>query len=136
MYLISFVVGSYLIVRHLARIELWDSGFAILEGLHRPPGKTKAVLIYPVLDCFLLAVATATSVFLVQIQTNDVSWEEIKNVWFDSLPIHISIPFLCLAITKTYSRVWSRARDIGICHFGLNYSCWDLNGLRVLYFNK
>ena len=110
MYLIAFVVGSYLIVKHLARIELWDSGFAILEGLHRPPSTAKPVLIYPALDCFLLAVATATSIFLVHIQSDQFSWQTFKSIWFDSLPIHIGIPFLALAMTKTYSRVWSRAR--------------------------
>ena len=109
-YLIAFVVGSYLVVRHLARIELWDSGFAILEGLHRPSNKARAVLIYPVLDCFLLAIATAISITLIHIQSNPLNWSVLKTMWFDSLPIHIGIPFLALAMTKTYSRVWSRAR--------------------------
>ena len=109
-YLIAFVVGSYLTVKHLARIELWDSGYAILEGLHRPPSTAKPVLIYPVLDCFLFAIAAATSIFWIHIQSEQFSWQTFKKVWFDSLPIQIGIPFLALALSKTYSRVWSRAR--------------------------
>ena len=109
-YLVSFVIASYLIVRHLARIELWDSGYVILKGLHRPPGKAKAVMIYPILDCALLAFALAISIFLVHIQNNEFSWLAFKGIWFDSLPIQIGIPFIAIAIAKTYSRVWSRAR--------------------------
>ena len=109
-YLIAFVIGSFITVKHLARIELWDSGFAILRGLHKPLTKTKAFFVYPICDCVLLAGSSAISILLVYTHSNPMNWIEIKKIWFDSLPVQAGIPFIVLASAKIYNRVWSRAR--------------------------
>ncbi|MDA0989292.1 MAG: MraY family glycosyltransferase, partial [Verrucomicrobia bacterium] len=38
-YILAFVGGTYVTVRHLARVELWDSGKILARGVHRPPNR-------------------------------------------------------------------------------------------------
>ena len=105
-YLVAFVVATYVIVRHLAHVELWDSGMAVLQGLRRPPSKAVAVMGYPLLDLLILATTLWLSVYLTHPLTNHA----LRDLWFDHALMWLSAPFLCLAASGTYSRVWSRAR--------------------------
>jgi UDP-GlcNAc:undecaprenyl-phosphate/decaprenyl-phosphate GlcNAc-1-phosphate transferase len=106
-YLLAFVVGSYVVVRHLARVELWDSGMLIMRGLSRPPSKVLVGLLHPPLDFLALAAALGLAVFF---STPDLPAKQFKLFWFDQLLIWAGIPFLAMAVSGTYSRVWSRAR--------------------------
>lgn len=106
-YLVAFVAGIYVVVRHLARVELWDSGSALLYGLRRPPGKVAAVLLYPVLDAVMLAGCLAAALWL--------TWPEkaattFKYAWLHALPVWGGMSFIALCLVRTYQRVWSRAR--------------------------
>jgi UDP-N-acetylmuramyl pentapeptide phosphotransferase/UDP-N-acetylglucosamine-1-phosphate transferase len=105
-FLVGFVVAVYVIVRHLAHVELWDSGMAVLQGLRRPSSKAVAVMAYPVADIIVLAIALLASLYLTQPLTH----HSLRNLWFEYSFVWITPPFLCLAISGTYSRVWSRAR--------------------------
>jgi UDP-N-acetylmuramyl pentapeptide phosphotransferase/UDP-N-acetylglucosamine-1-phosphate transferase len=104
-YLVTFVVAAYVIVRHLAHVELWDSGMAVLQGLRRPPSKAVAVMIYPLVDLVLMGAALVPSLYLSLLQISD-----FKSVWLDHIIIWVAIPFIFLAASGTYVRVWSRAR--------------------------
>ena len=106
-YLVAFVVAVYIIVKHLARVELWDSGQAILHGLHQPAPRVIIVLCHPVLDILLLSTA-----FLVSLLLCGGGFEElsIKQEFVHRLPLWVAIPFITIASVRTYSRVWSRAR--------------------------
>lgn len=103
-YLIAFVAGSYVIVRHLARVELWESGAAMLYGLRRQPSKVIAVIVYPVLDVIILAGCLAIAMWLTGLRDN------FKYVWLQALPVWVGISFLALFAVRAYQRVWSRAR--------------------------
>ena len=100
------MVAAYVIFRHLARVELWDSGAAILQGLSRPPSRTLAVLLYPPLDMALLATALAVAVFLVF----PPAAQGFRRAWFDRIPLWVGVPFLTMSLGGVYRRVWSRAR--------------------------
>ena len=104
-YLVTFVVAAYVIVRHLAHVELWDSGMAVLQGLRRPPPKAVAVMIYPLVDLVVMGAALVPSLYLSLLQISD-----FKSVWLDHIIIWVAIPFIFLAASGTYVRVWSRAR--------------------------
>ncbi len=106
-YLIAFVAAVYVLVKHLARVELWDSGAAIIAGLRRPSSRTNAVIIYPLADCLLLALILG---FSIAVTHPMAEWPTIKTVWLHAAPVHIGIPFITLMLINTYGRVWSRAR--------------------------
>ncbi len=106
-YLAAFVAGAYVVVRHLARVELWDSGSALLYGLRRPPGKAAAVILYPVVDAVILACCLATALWL--------TWPALppntfKYAWLHAAPVWVGLSFIAMFLARTYQRVWSRAR--------------------------
>ncbi|MFH1477932.1 MAG: hypothetical protein ABIH24_10665 [Verrucomicrobiota bacterium] len=106
-FLLAFAAGAFVIVKHLARVELWDSGTAILHGLRRPTGKVMAVISYPVIDICILSGSLWISLWLV---SQDVGLITLKAEWLDNASLWIGVPFIALVIGQTYRRVWSRAR--------------------------
>lgn len=106
-YLLAFVAAVYIVVRHVARVELWDSGVAILSGKRRSRTKILAVLLYLPLDIILLSVALALTTFLLN---PSLSLSETRIAWAVSLPVWVGIPFLGICSSRSYIRVWSRGR--------------------------
>lgn len=106
-FLIAFLVGAYIIARHLARVELWDTGRVILAGLNRPSRVVVIFLLYPVWDLCCLAISLLLATWLFRpVVVPDLAW----NAWLTSLPLWISPVFLVLCAARTYNRVWSLAR--------------------------
>ncbi len=106
-FILSFVSGSYVFVRHLARVELWGSALAITQGLYHPPNRVIAALLYPVLDGLALSLSLGLACFL---SAPGHGFENLKLYWFDQLPLWVGLPFLTMIMGRTYTRVWSRAR--------------------------
>ncbi len=106
-YIIAFVAIAYVVVRHLARIELWTSGQFIIQGLHRPSWHLVGMIAYPAVDVCALGLALAIGTYFSGQFENLHGW---KNLWTDQIAVWVGIPFLCIFMARTYSRVWSRAR--------------------------
>ncbi|MFC1497551.1 hypothetical protein ACFLS1_03635 [Verrucomicrobiota bacterium] len=108
-YILAFITASYVIMRHLARFELWDSGAAILRGMNRPARRFVATLFYIPVDIIILCVG-----FIVAMAATggmiDNSIVQTIRACFDNVPVRIGIPFVFLCFGRTYSRVWSLAR--------------------------
>jgi UDP-GlcNAc:undecaprenyl-phosphate/decaprenyl-phosphate GlcNAc-1-phosphate transferase len=113
-YLLAFVAGSYVIVRHLARTELWESEAALARGLGRPTGRHLALILSPALDVLMLAGALALALFLT---APPAAVRPFKLVWFDSLPLWVGVPFLFICLGRVYSKILTRARILD--HFWL-----------------
>lgn len=105
--MLAFVIGVYVVVRHLAWIELWDSGSAILAGVRRGGPKSLAVVLYPVMDVTSMAIALAVALALA---TGGDSGKGLKHEWLRAAPWAIGLPFMLLVLSRSYSTVWSRAR--------------------------
>jgi UDP-GlcNAc:undecaprenyl-phosphate GlcNAc-1-phosphate transferase len=112
-YLLAFGAGTYLIVRYLARVELWASGIAAAQGLRTPPRRAVVWMLFPPVDVLLLSL----SLFLTQWLTRGSSLVETRGAWLHQAPYCIGSTFLLLVITRTYDRVWSRSRPTD--HFRL-----------------
>lgn len=106
-FLIAFTIGSYVVVRHLASIELWDSGSRILKGLDRPSSSVVIMLMSPIIDLALLAVALLVTLTL---SFNRPGLPELRSFWLGTIPIWTGMPFMALVFSASYSKVWSRAR--------------------------
>jgi UDP-GlcNAc:undecaprenyl-phosphate/decaprenyl-phosphate GlcNAc-1-phosphate transferase len=105
-YMMAFVAGIYVLVRHVAHVELWDTGQALLRGLKRPSRKVMVVLFYPMWDAACLCLGMAAVVMLAGAGEYPSRWE----AWIRQLPFWLGPTFILLCMVKTYSRVWSRAR--------------------------
>ncbi len=106
-FIMAFVVGSFVIVKHLARVELWDSGNAILQGIRKPSRSLLISASWPLFDAVFMALSLAIAVALCHPDPEALSF---KQEWFYSIPIWCGIPFICVFLSGSYSRVWSRAR--------------------------
>ncbi|MBN8549656.1 MAG: hypothetical protein J0M12_10105 [Deltaproteobacteria bacterium] len=109
-FVIAFVVGAYIIARHVAYVELWDSGVALIEGFRQPSNPVLAVLLYPVVDFVLLSGGFLFAAFVCLPPEETVSTYKFLANWFFAVPVVCGVPFIVLFLTQTYSRVWSRAR--------------------------
>lgn len=106
-FLICFVVGTYVIVGHVARIELWDSGKVIVRGIQMPSAKVFFRLAAPASDSVCLGLMLFFSLYLTM-PTKDISG--LKHVWRDWFPVLAGVPLSILALSGSYSIIWSRSR--------------------------
>jgi len=99
-FLLTFIIAVIVIVRHLVRIELWDTG-RLLSNQHVSIRKG---LITPLFVLFDLAALTGTSLL--------AYWTIYlvlpRDVVFTRLPVFVVSVFSMLVLSKTYRRVWSR----------------------------
>jgi UDP-GlcNAc:undecaprenyl-phosphate/decaprenyl-phosphate GlcNAc-1-phosphate transferase len=104
---LAILAGGYVVIGHLARVELWDSGQMILRGLRRPSRGLLAAATYPLFDGLILLVTTALAAFLAR---PHLSLTNYISFYRASLPIWGAAPFLAVFLGGVYSKVWSRAR--------------------------
>src|SRR5579884_763743 len=119
-FLLGLLALVYVLFRHLAVIELRDTGTVLLAGLRRPTYATARALGLPVWDMLCLAGAAALTMVLLE-------WPQphFWQAWFLDLPVWVTPTFSLLALSRLYLTVWTRAgtRDvlalIGILLIGL-----------------
>ncbi len=102
LFLIAFIVAIYVVVRHLGRVELWDTGrlftgerTAIRQGLLMPA--------YVVFDVLALCGVWMFSRWLEDMPLG-------RSAFLSNLPLFVVPVFIFLVISRTYWRVWSRAQ--------------------------
>lgn len=118
-FLIAFVVGTYVVIRHVAYVELWDSGAAIVQGVRSVSHPVLAVILYPIIDCILLGSALLISTIVCEITINPENLSNALYRWFYiGMPISCGISFIALFFSKTYSKVWSRSRPAEFVYLG------------------
>ena len=128
-FLIALLAGVYVLMRHLAVIELRETGRALLTGLRRPTHSALKALAYPVGDMLWLAGSLALIMWAVEHQRVDF-W----HTWFLDLPVWVTPTFSLLAISRTYVIYWprSRLRDVLGVVFWLQVGIFFSLGLALL----
>ncbi|MEI8242679.1 MAG: hypothetical protein WCI17_05380 [bacterium] len=101
-YLLAFVVAVIVIVRHLSRVELWDTGRIFLARSRQALSQRLVVPVYICLDILFLSLAWGVSRMLADLP---LTTQDLKV----SLPVSVAPVFVMLAIARVYVRVWSRA---------------------------
>jgi len=113
LFLIAFIVAIIVVVRHLERVELWDTG----RLLSRKRGTMRQGLLVPL---YILAdVMSLCGVWVFCRWTLDLPLT--RHAVLTYLPMSIVPVYVFMVLAKTYSRVWSRAqiRDFGMLMFAL-----------------
>lgn len=106
---LGFVITAYTVFRHLAWIELQDSGAVVLKGIRRPVRRNRTLIFYLVFDAVVLNLAWLGSVLLLDLQDGVLN-APAKAMWLKAVPIDVVIPFLMLILFRSYTRVWYLAR--------------------------
>ncbi|MDX9867308.1 MAG: hypothetical protein RBT78_05230 [Kiritimatiellia bacterium] len=102
LFLIAFVVAVYVVVRHLERVELWDTG-RLLSGKRAMMRQGLLVPLYIVWDVFALCGTWMMARWESGLPLN-------RAAVLSELPVFIVPVFVVLVAAKTYARVWGRAQ--------------------------
>jgi UDP-GlcNAc:undecaprenyl-phosphate/decaprenyl-phosphate GlcNAc-1-phosphate transferase len=108
-FLLALLAAVYVLLRHMAVIELRETGRVLLTGLRRPTHSMLKALIYPVWDMLCLAGSLAVAMWLFE-PSGSAFW----HTWFLDLPIWVTPTFSLLAVSRTYVTVWTRARILDV----------------------
>jgi UDP-GlcNAc:undecaprenyl-phosphate GlcNAc-1-phosphate transferase len=108
-FLLALLAFVYVLLRHMAVIELRETGRVLLTGLRRPSHSMPKALAYPLWDALCLAGSLAIAMRLFE-----VAQEDFWQVWFLDLPIWVTPTFCLLAVSRTYVTVWTRARILDV----------------------
>ncbi len=104
-FLLALLAGAYVLLRHLAAIELRDTGRVLLAGLRQPTHATFRALLFPFWDLACMSGALAAAMWLFE-ESTFLFWRS----WFLDLPVWVTPTFSLLAISRVYITVWARAR--------------------------
>jgi FlaA1/EpsC-like NDP-sugar epimerase len=108
-FLLALLGFVYVLLRHMAVIELRETGRVLLTGLRRPTHSLFKALAYPCWDmvCLSGSLAIAMRVF-------EPAPVDFWHSWFLDLPIWVTPTFCLLAVSRTYVTVWTRARILDV----------------------
>jgi UDP-N-acetylmuramyl pentapeptide phosphotransferase/UDP-N-acetylglucosamine-1-phosphate transferase len=108
-FLLALLAFAYVLLRHMAVIELRETGQVLLTGLRRPTHSVLRALAYPIYDMVCLAGALALAIRL-----SENTQVEFWRSWFLDLPIWVTPTFCFLALSRAYVTVWTRARVLDV----------------------
>ncbi len=108
-FLLALLAFVYVLLRHMAVIELRETGRVLLTGLRRPNHALLKALAYPFWDAFCLGGSLALAMWVFE-PAGAVFWHS----WFLDLPIWVTPTFCLLAVSRTYVTVWTRARILDL----------------------
>jgi UDP-N-acetylmuramyl pentapeptide phosphotransferase/UDP-N-acetylglucosamine-1-phosphate transferase len=106
-YLLAFVAAVFVVVRHIAHVELWDSASALVHGLSRPLRREIVVPAYIAADLGILLLSQFLAHLMVR---GSVGVPALQQGIFSDFAFQVAIPFVALAVSGMYRRIWSRAR--------------------------
>jgi UDP-N-acetylmuramyl pentapeptide phosphotransferase/UDP-N-acetylglucosamine-1-phosphate transferase len=108
-FLMALLAAVYVLMRHLAVLELRDTGRAILSGLRRPTHATYIALGYPVWDMLWM-----TSSLAFAMRAFEPPPPDFWHSWFLDLPVWVTPTFSLMAASRNYVTVWARARGLDV----------------------
>ncbi len=106
---LTLMAAAYTAFRHLAWIELRESGNVLLRGIRRPMRRNRTLLYYLAIDVVILNAAFVLSMILVD-GPHGSATSSLKQMWLRTAPIGVFLPFLFLILFRAYTRVWYLAR--------------------------
>ena len=108
-FLLALLAFVYVLLRHMAVIELRETGRVLLTGLRRPAHSVPKALAYPLWDALCLAGALALAM-----RVFEPAEERFWHSWFLDLPIWVTPTVCLLAVSRAYVTVWTRARILDV----------------------
>lgn len=125
LFLIAFIVAIIVVVRHLSRVELWDTGRLLSHGR----STMRQGLLIPLsilMDVFSLCAAWLFARWMLGMPLN-------RAAILSYLPIFEVPVFLFLVASKTYWRVWSRAQIRDFSLLVISVSAGAITGVGLVW---
>ena len=149
LFILAFIVGVYIVVRDMRRIELWDAGRLLNTMAHdrdrasRRRRRMLAIPYYVSVDAALLVLVCLFNVLVLGQRVN-------AHLLHTGMPLCVVPVFFCLILFRVYATVWSRAlisnyvRLVAACFVGtlggsaaiilFHFPHRDLMAFSMLYF--
>jgi UDP-N-acetylmuramyl pentapeptide phosphotransferase/UDP-N-acetylglucosamine-1-phosphate transferase len=112
----AFFVGSYVLIRYLASLELTDSGKLIVDGIRRPDSNKLYSSLMPFMDIAFLGLALAAISWLAY---PDFPCLQMTVLFRESAPTIIGGPMILLWASRYYRPQWTRARALDFFYIGI-----------------
>jgi len=125
LFLIAFIVAIFVVVRHLERVELWDTG-RLLSGKHGMMRQGLLVPLYIVCDVFALCGVWMFARWEFEMPLG-------RQAFLSDLPMFVVPVFVVLVMTKTYWRVWGRAQIRDFVALGIAVSTGTVMGFGLVW---
>jgi UDP-N-acetylmuramyl pentapeptide phosphotransferase/UDP-N-acetylglucosamine-1-phosphate transferase len=106
---IAFLVGSYVLLRYLASLEMSDSGQWIVDGIRKPGGMQLYNSLMPFMDGMILSLALVAFSWL--LSPNYPALQLNRLLRESAAPI-IGCPLILIWLTRYYRPHWTRARAL------------------------
>ncbi len=131
-YIVGFMAWSYLVFRHLAQVEMWDTGRAILYANQRPARRQMVAILYIAVDvgCLVLALIGTWGLTGFEVWEGNAQYQLLQPVP-QMLPVWVVPTFLAMGLFGVYSRVWSRAQVVDYLYLGLAIAVGALASLVI-----
>lgn len=107
LFIVAFIIASYIIVKDMSRVELLDAGRLadVVAHSHGHSGRRRAALFVPVLLLTDAVILVGTWYVTQKLLTIPMTSRQLHTF----LPLRVIPVFIALAISRSYSTVWSRA---------------------------
>ena len=122
LFIIAFVVVTFIVVRDMSRVELWDAGRLANMVAHSQTivrRRRRAAFYVPMLimaDIFMLSVTWYLTLVVLKIEPTPQSFHTF-------LPLRVVPVFLALVCFRSYSTVWARALLSNYARLVLSVGC-------------
>ena len=113
---VAFFVGSYVVLRYLASLEMTDSGRWIVDGIRRPGRLQLYNSCMPFLDVLFLSGSLALLAWLL---SADFKLLGLNRLIQETAAPVIGVPMIFIWATRYYRLQWTRARAVDFFYFGL-----------------
>ncbi|MDD5705471.1 MAG: hypothetical protein PHR35_06065 [Kiritimatiellae bacterium] len=126
--LLGFMLIAFVMVRQFSRVELWDTGRALLSTVSSPISTRLTVPTYVLLDLGAMAFVWYWSRRLAYLHPSRHSLITIA-------PLLVVPVFAAMTLVRTYQRTWTRAhvRDYAILAFAVIVGCVAGFALVILF---
>jgi FlaA1/EpsC-like NDP-sugar epimerase len=106
---VAFFVGSYVVLRYLASLEMTDSGQWIVDGIRRPGRMQLYSSLTPLMD---IAILSFSLVIFSWLLTPDFRMLTLNRLIRETAPPFIGGPLILIWATRYYRSQWTRARAL------------------------
>ena len=103
MFLIMLIISFYLMVRHILKIELWETSRLFAQGFTHPVFADFSLILYLLFDLVWMASMVWISGIIV---LNGAPPFNSLGDWANKLPFWLFPAFILMFISNTYTKIW------------------------------
>ncbi|MGR9101016.1 MAG: hypothetical protein ACU826_10660, partial [Gammaproteobacteria bacterium] len=102
-FLVIFIVGVYLLIKHVVQIELWETSRIFAHRYHEYALTRLHLIFYPIFDLLWMSLSLTLAEY---VAGRGILPYSSMGDWASELPIWLMPTFILLFLTHSYNKVW------------------------------